>query len=137
MKFVISLLIFSTLLFSGDYVIIVNNNMRELTNSEIRAIFLKKITFVGDTKMVPVNLEANNPIRIKFQEHFLNMSFKKLESYWMKQHYLGHRPPISMKSQESVKAFVSKVEGAIGYIEASHEDDSVRIIYRWSDGWQE
>ncbi|WP_428738322.1 hypothetical protein [Sulfurimonas sp.] len=136
MKYFIGLLFSATILFGGDYVIIVNNSMKDLTNSEIRAIFLKKIIYIGDTKIVPINLEAGDPIRINFQEHFLHMNFRQLKTYWMKQHYLGHRPPISMKSQESIKTFVHKVNGAIGYIDAKNVDSSVRVVYRWSDGYK-
>lgn len=133
MRFLLIFLLFTSILFGNEYVVIVNKNMKKFSNAEIKAIFLKKITFVDDTKIVPINLGANDPIRIKFQEHLLHMSLQRLKSYWMKQHYLGHRPPLSMKSQESIKAFVNKVDGAIGYIDASNADQSIKVIYRWSD----
>jgi hypothetical protein len=38
-----------------------------------------------------------------------------------------------MKSQESIKSFVKKVDGAIGYIEAKNIDNTVKVIYRWRD----
>ena len=38
-----------------------------------------------------------------------------------------------MRSQESVKTFVKKVDGAIGYIDAKLIDDSVKVLYRWSE----
>jgi ABC-type phosphate transport system substrate-binding protein len=38
-----------------------------------------------------------------------------------------------MKSQESIKAFVKKVDGAIGYIESSALDEDLKVIYRWKD----
>jgi hypothetical protein len=61
------------------------------------------------------------------------MSFSRLKTYWTKEHYLGHRPPISMKSQESIKAFINKVDGSLGYINIENVDENMKIIYKWRD----
>ncbi len=129
-----AMLILVPLLSLGDeYVVISNKNIKELSESEIKAIFLKKLIFIDNFAAVPVNLEAGDSLRVKFEEKLLDMSFERLKSYWTKEHYLGHRPPINMKSEESVKAFVKKVDGAIGYINANSIDDSVKVLYKWSD----
>ena len=118
---------------SSDYVVIANKEMKDFSKGQIKAIFLKKLTLVNDMNIVPINMGATNPVRLEFEKHVVKMSFSRLKSYWTKQHYLGHRPPITMKSQESVKAFVKKVDGAIGYIEANNVDDSLKILYKWSE----
>jgi ABC-type phosphate transport system substrate-binding protein len=132
-KIFIVALFLSTISLADEYVVISNKNMKDLSESEIKAIFLKKLTFANDTKVVPINLKARDPLRLKFEKKVLHMSFQRLKSYWTKQHYLGHRPPVSMKSQESIKAFVKKVKGSIGYIKANRVDNSVKVMYRWSD----
>ena len=132
-KIFITVLLLSVISFADEYVVISNKNMKDLTDSEIKAIFLKKLIFANDTKLVPINLQAGDPVRLNFEKKVLHMSFQRLKSYWTKQHYLGHRPPVSMKSQESIKAFVKKVKGSIGYIKANRVDDSVKVMYRWSD----
>ncbi|MDQ7068493.1 MAG: hypothetical protein Q9M40_11240 [Sulfurimonas sp.] len=63
----------------------------------------------------------------------LKMNFSRLKSYWTKQHYLGRRPPLTMKSQEAIKTFVKKVDGAIGYIDIQNLDESVKVLYTWKD----
>lgn len=118
---------------SDEYVIISNKNMKELSPSQIKAIFLKKLTIINDNKVVPVNLGLRDEVRLKFEKKILKMNFSRLKTYWTKQHYLGHRPPVSMKSQKSVKAFVKKVDGSIGYIKAIDVDNDLKIIYKWSD----
>ncbi|MFA6192583.1 MAG: hypothetical protein WC665_09550 [Sulfurimonas sp.] len=129
-----AMLILVPLLSLGDeYVVISNKNIKELSESEIKAIFLKKLIFIDNFAAVPVNLEAGDSLRVKFEEKLLDMSFERLKSYWTKEHYLGHRPPVNMKSEESVKAFVKKVDGAIGYINANSVDESVKVLYKWSD----
>lgn len=118
---------------ANEYAVISNKNMKTVSQSEIKAIFLKKLTLIDDITAVPVNLEAGDALRLKFEEKLLDMSFERLKSYWTKEHYLGHRPPVNMKSEESVKAFVKKVDGAIGYINSNSVDDSVKVLYKWSD----
>ena len=129
-----TMLLLVPLLSLGDeYAVISNKNIKALSESEIKAIFLKKLTLIDDVPAVPVNLEAGDSLRVKFEEKLLDMSFERLKSYWTKEHYLGHRPPVNMKSEESVKSFVKKVDGAIGYINANSVDESVKVLYKWSD----
>lgn len=132
-KNTLSLVILSSLSFADEYAVISNSKMKDLSISQIKAIFLKKIAVVEDIEVVPVSLGARDPLREKFENRVLNMSFERLKSYWIKEHYLGKRPPVSMQSVESVKAFVKNVEGAIGYVNAQTVDDSVKVLYRWSD----
>ncbi len=120
-------------LWGGEYALITNKGMSNLSQSQIKAIYLKKLTLVNDVKVVPLNLGAKDSLRLKFENDILGMSFPRLKAYWTKQHYLGHRPPVTMKSQESIKSFVKKVDGAIGYINAQDVDNNVKVIHRWSD----
>lgn len=118
---------------ADEYFVISNKNMKDLSSKQIKAIFLKKISFVDDLKVIPVNLEPRNELRLKFEQEILQMSFSRLKIYWTNQHYLGKRSPISMKSEESVKAFVKKVDGSLGYIRAEELDSSLKVVYKWSD----
>ena len=127
------LVISNSSIVADEYAIVANRSMKELSTNQIKAIFLKKITYVDDMKLVPINLGTRDRLRLKFEKKILKMSFSRLKIYWTKQHYLGHRPPVSMKSQESIKAFIKKVDGSIGYIEEQYVDDDLKIIYRWSD----
>lgn len=133
MKYLVGLVICSVLLLADEYVVIANKNFKHLSALEIKAVFLKKIKYIEDQSVVPVNLEANDPVRQKFQKKFLHMGMKQLQNYWTQQHYLGNRPPLNMKSQESVKAFVQKVAGAIGYIQSDQLDDTVTVIATFRD----
>ena len=114
-----------------EYVVVSASDASTLSQSEVRAIFLKKMAMLHGKKVIPINLSAHNPLRNRFENDIIQMSFSRLKSYWSKQHYLGHRPPISLKSQEAVIAFIKKVDGAIGYIEAQKRDETLHILYRW------
>ena len=130
MKF-LTLIILSCSLFAQEIVIIANPHMKKLSKAEIRGVFLGKIHIINGVKAVPLNLEASNPLRKAFRKHFLHMSLPQAQHYWMRQHYLGHRPPLSKHSQKSIKEFVKKIEGGIGYIEASKLEDGLQVLYRW------
>ncbi len=129
----LSTIILSTISFAGEYAVIANQKMKDLSTAQIKAIFLKKITVIENINAVPVNLGARDPIREKFENKIVEMNFERLKSYWTKQHYIGKRPPVSMQSEESVKTFIKNVEGAIGYINAKNLDNSVKVLYRWSE----
>jgi len=127
------LVLLSTYSEALEYVVISNKTMQKLSLSQIKAIFLKKANYINDTKVLPVNLSSRDSIRANFEKNILKMNFLRLRSYWTQQHYMGQRPPITMKSQQAVKTFVKKVDGAIGYIEMKNLDKSVKVIYRWKD----
>jgi hypothetical protein len=102
-----------------------------VTKEELAKIYLKKRRFWKETKLLPLNLPPNNDYREKFEKVILGMQSEKLDAYWMKQHYQGHRPPYRVESVKSMILFVKKVKGAIGYIPESWLDKDLKIIYRF------
>ncbi|WP_415397982.1 hypothetical protein [Sulfurimonas sp. CS5] len=132
-QIVVLIILCSVITLADEYAVVTNKKMSNLSVSQIRAVFLKKKTFIDNLTIVPINLEARNSIRQKFEKEILHMSFKRLKAYWIKQHYLGHRPPLTMKSEDSIKSFLKKVDGSIGYINIKSVDDNLKVIYKWSD----
>lgn len=130
--FILLTLLYSDIL-ADKYVVVANKKMKDISRSELKAIYLKKLSIIDDIKLIPVNLQARDALRFNFENVVLNMSFERLKSYWIAQHYLGHRPPLSMKSQESIIAFIKRVDGAIGYIEAKNLDEDLQVLYEWED----
>ena len=121
------------LLYANEYAVVTRTELGKITKTQMKAIYLKKLHYLKGKKLLPINLESNNPIRKSFNKHILHMSYNRLKIYWMKQHYLGHRPPLSLHSQKSVKAFLNKVDGAIGYVEMKNIEKNMHILLRWSD----
>ncbi|UCN00404.1 hypothetical protein LCX93_00385 [Sulfurimonas sp. SWIR-19] len=116
-----------------EYAVVVQKGFANISVGKIKAIYLKKLKYQGDTKLVPINLGSQNSVRRSFEKKVLKIKHSRLKSYWIKQHYLGQRPPITLKSEAAVNAFVKKVFGAIGYLEAAKADKDLKIIYKWSD----
>lgn len=137
MRIFFKVAIFSILLsissFADEYAVVSNKNMKDLSLEQIKAIYLKKIKTIDNLEIVPLNLGTRDPLRKKFEKQIINIEFEELKSYWKNQDNIKKRPPLNMKSTESVKAFVKKVDGAIGYINASEIDETLKILYRWND----
>ncbi len=130
--FVIVVILSYVCVFAKEYLVVTATDTFEpLSKYQIKAIYLKKMHLLHDIKLLPLNLSSNDPVRRAFEEDVLGMHFNQLKRYWTKQHYLGHRPPKTLKSQESVIRFLKQVKGSIGYIEASKMQKGLKILYRW------
>jgi len=127
-------MILSLILWADNFVVIANreNIITTVTREQLKRIYLKKRRFWGESKLIALNLPADNSLRKSFEYNILRMNHSQLENYWLKQHYKGQRPPYQLKSVKSVILFVKRVKGAIGYIPASLLDKDVKIIYKSS-----
>jgi len=117
---------------SAEKFVLVTNSkspISKLTQTEIRMFYLKKRRFWGEMKLVTLNLPPQNHLRKHFEHEILNMNAAQLDTYWIKQHYMGYRPPYRVESVESMILFIKKVEGAIGYIPVNKVDTGLKIIY--------
>jgi ABC-type phosphate transport system substrate-binding protein len=127
------LLTISSLISGAEYSVVISKKapISTLTIGQVRDIYLQKRHTVGDQKIIPINLVGQEPSRIAFENAVLGMSRDRLNAYWIKQHFQGNSPPITLPSNESIKAFVQNVEGAIGYIPSSMVDSSIKVIYEY------
>lgn len=108
-----------------------NSPLGSVQIDEIRSLYLAKRFQLEDQKVIPLNLGLDNPLRIRFEQKILEKERDALARYWLKAHYLGHRPPKVFKSQESIAEFLSKVDDAIGYLEEETAlKYRLKIIYR-------
>jgi len=127
------LLVLSTLVFAQEYVVVSNVLVKDLSPVQIRAVFLKKLIHHHNLKLVSVNLPAYSLIRKSFEKHILKMDNNRLRSYWIRQHYLGKRPPLVMKSEEGALRFIKKIQGGLSYAKIEAIDESMKILYQWKD----
>lgn len=134
MKQIILLLTLLYSLQAKEYYVIAHSDVTELTSEQLRAVFLKKLQAQEGVHLIPINMPAKSEVRNIFERDILRMNFQRLKSYWAKQHYQGHRPPLSMKSEVAVMRFVQKVSGSIGYVQTPPEEklSDVKVIYKWS-----
>lgn len=121
-------------LYAGGFAIITNhkNPIKTLTTKEIKMIYLKKIRYWDNTKLVALNLSPNSSLREEFEKSILGLTPSQLDRYWTEQHYNGRRPPYRLDSVESMVIFIKRVDGAIGYIPLDMVDSSIKVLYRSS-----
>ena len=101
-----------------------------MSADEIRDVYLGKRHLAGDVRLIPLQLGAEDPLRLEFESEILHMSRPALQAWWVRRHYLGQRPPKVVGSAEAVLAYVQQVEGAIGYVpEALVGDANVTRLY--------
>jgi len=114
--------------------IIVNAKMKlqrqSLTTRQVQSIFLRKTLLSPQgERWNPVNLKANDPLRLFLTQKILHKSQFELERYWSEQYFNGISPPYVVLSEEAVLRFVVETPNAIGYILACHIDKRVTPVY--------
>lgn len=116
---------------SDSFVVIANRNFpaKQLTEQQVRQIYLMRMRFIRGVPLLPINYSASDSLRGHFEADLLKMSRKQLQRYWTEEHYLGRRPPIVQASVESAVAFVREVEGAVAYIPRERIPEEVIVLY--------
>lgn len=118
---------------SAEYAVVVSreSGITSMDANRIRDVFLRRRNFEGDIKLVPVNPLGEDELRRRFEETVLMMDRDAVSRYWTTSHFQGISPPTTQASLESVKRFVQRVQGAIGYLPVQMVDDQVRVLYEF------
>jgi len=90
-----------------------------LDAEHVRALYLGKKHYLEEQRIKPLNLKSDNPLRQAFEQDILDLDREEIHAYWIKQHYLGKRPPKVLSSVETLLRYVEQVEGTIGYVPLS------------------
>ena len=122
----------STPAFAGIAVVVnPGNAINALSASEVKAIFLKKRkSFPGGDSAMPINQGEESDIYDDFASEVLQKDANQLKSYWSVQIFSGKAtlPPV-VHGDAAVKQQVSASAAAIGYIDSSHVDRSVKVVF--------
>lgn len=100
-----------------------------ITERTAARVFLKERLFWKDgSRIVPVNLPPEHSARLLFSDAVLRRERRELLAYWNEQHFKGVNPPLVLESEDSVKAFVRQVDGAVGYIRRDQLDPDLTVL---------
>ncbi len=117
---------------ADDLLIIANPSVSSpatLTLSQIEAIYLLKTTVWPDgSHVVPVNREVTSELRAQFTTSVMRQDMASLAAYWNEMHFMGKQPPVVQESERAMLAFIQKVPGSIGYINASTQPINVKVL---------
>lgn len=77
----------------------------------------------------PIDQEPGSEARREFYERFLGRSQSEIKAHWSKAVFTGRgRPPRDVADGEAMKELLSGNTRAVGYIDRSLVDESVRVV---------
>lgn len=116
---------------SADFAVIVNPAAPDgISKEDVAKIFLAKSKkFADGSASNPVNQTSGAPPREPFEKTVLGKSPKQVKAYWSRLIFTGKAVAINeLKSDQEVVNFVSSTPGAIGYVDTSAVNESVKVI---------
>lgn len=118
---------------SADPVVVIvslQNPVNEITQERLQEAYLTEGKKWADgSTIVPLNLIQSHPASILFRERVLKKTAADLNVFWIQQVFSWKgSPPIILKEDQEVKAYISSHKEAIGYIRSSALDSTVKSI---------
>jgi ABC-type phosphate transport system substrate-binding protein len=117
---------------SADVVAVVSSKspVTSLSKTQVIDIFLGKSTHFPDgSTAVPIDQVEGAATRDEFYARFAQMSPAQVKALWSKIIFTGRgQPPRTVASSLAAKKFLIANPNAIGYIDQSVVDTSVRVV---------
>jgi len=101
-----------------------------LSREQIANIFLGKTSVSPSGEaLVPIDQAEGSPLRDEFYARYAGKSAAQIKAYWSKIIFTGRGyPPAAVPDSAAVKQKIIENPHAIGYIDQSLVDDSVRVL---------
>jgi ABC-type phosphate transport system substrate-binding protein len=105
--------------------------VQALARNHITDIFLgRKSRYPDGQQAVPLDQEVGSPSRDAFYTSVVGISEVKLKAHWSKMVFTGRgKPPRAVSNGIELRRAVALNPQAIGYIDRSLVDDSVRVLH--------
>jgi hypothetical protein len=102
-----------------------------LDKSQVADIFLGKASrFPNGIQAVPIDQAEGLAVRDEFYGKVVGKTASQIKAYWSKIIFTGRgQPPPSVSNSIEMKKRISDNPAAIGYIDRSLVDDSVRVVF--------
>lgn len=118
---------------AGEIVVITHPSVgiQKLSRDDVMRIFLgKSKTYPNEKQAVPVIPKEGTETRTTFENRVFQKTPVQVKAYWTRLLFTGRgNPPQTFESDAAIKKKVAETPSAIGYIDASALDDSVRAVY--------
>ena len=116
----------------SGFKIIVNssNAATSLGKNDLSRMFMKKTAAWSDGRpILPVDLGGSDPVRKGFSKAIHGRSASAVKNNWQRMVFTGRgTPPPELQSESDVLNYVRFNPGAIGYVSATADTSSVRVI---------
>jgi ABC-type phosphate transport system substrate-binding protein len=117
---------------SQDVVAVVSakSAVTSLNAGQVADIFLGKTSrFPDGTPALPIDLGEDSPARDRFYAQFTGKSPAQVKAHWSKIIFTGRgQPPRQASTVDEAKRIIADNPNAIGYIDPSAVDGSVRVL---------
>jgi ABC-type phosphate transport system substrate-binding protein len=117
---------------TADIVVVVSSAsaITSLSNAQVTDIFLGKVgRFPNGALAVPIDQAEGTQAREEFYVSFAGKSSAQIRSYWAKIIFTGRgQPPRTAANSIEVRKLLAANPQAIGYIERSAIDSSVKVL---------
>lgn len=101
-----------------------------LNAGQVADIFLGKTSrFPNGTQAIPIDMLEDSPERDRFYAQYTGKSPAQVKAHWSKIIFTGRgQPPRQAATSNQAKKMISDNPNAIGYIDLSQVDNSVRVL---------
>ena len=117
----------------ADVVAVVSakSSITAVSKSQLADIFLGKTNrFPDGTQATPVDQAEGSTARDEFYDKIVGKTAAQIKAYWSKIIFTGRgQPPPTVSSASEMKKRVSENPAAIGYLDSSMVDDSLRVVF--------
>jgi ABC-type phosphate transport system substrate-binding protein len=112
--------------------VIVNPSVGDgATNKDIKKVFMGKKSELGGGAVTPVDQKEGSAARKAFYEGVVGQTEDEVKGYRTEMLFTGRgAPPKEVADDAAVKAFVATTPGAVGYIDESKVDASVKVLLK-------
>jgi ABC-type phosphate transport system substrate-binding protein len=126
-------LLFTTMAWAGDWVVIVhpNSGVAQLSKGEVINIFMGRYRkFPSGQSVMPLDVLYPVAGREQFYRGLLNKELAEVDSYWARLKFSGQvTPPIGVDSSDAVIQMVASNINYIAYCDRSKVTDKVKVIF--------
>jgi ABC-type phosphate transport system substrate-binding protein len=117
----------------SDVVVVVvsaTSRVTQLSPLHLADLYLGRTNrFPNGEAAEPVDQRSGSKARDVFYERYVGRSAAEIKSHWSRIIFTGRgRPPREERDSAAVKRYLADHPRAIGYIERSRVDDSVRVV---------
>ncbi|KMV30648.1 phosphate ABC transporter substrate-binding protein [Photobacterium swingsii] len=127
-KTVLALCLAASSFAQAGVVVIANPAAADLDAQTIKKVYLGKAKSLN---VEAIDLADGQPLKSEFHAKVTGKTEAQLQAYWAKKVFTGKgQPPKALSSSAIVKNTVANTANAIGYIDESEVDGSVKVILR-------
>ncbi|MDO9104031.1 MAG: hypothetical protein Q7U57_03615 [Methylovulum sp.] len=104
------------------------NNIDTLSTQQVQDIFMGRTRVFPNGKFC-LPIDQSSPLRAEFYQKLTARPVEQINAYWARIMFSGQAsPPQQLPDDHAVLQTVRENEGAIGYIDKIHVDNSVRVM---------